>query len=45
MAARRAADLGAAQWLRIANSRPFAGLNPLTQPGELTEHPPTRRRA
>lgn len=33
------------KWLRIANSRPFAGLNPLTQPGELTEHPPTRRRA
>ncbi len=35
------------KWMRIASSRPFAGLNPLaaTQPGELNETPETRRRA
>lgn len=33
------------KWLRIARNRPFAGLNPVTQPGELSENPPSRRRA
>lgn len=33
------------KWMRIALSRPFAGLNPSTQPGELIDHPPSRRRA
>jgi hypothetical protein len=33
------------KWLRIANSRPFAGLTPNTQPGELVDSPAPRRRA
>lgn len=33
------------KWMRIASSRPFAGLSPITQPGELTEVPPPRKRA
>jgi hypothetical protein len=34
------------KWMRIASSRPFAGLNPLaTQPGELTDAREARRRA
>jgi hypothetical protein len=33
------------KWMRIALSRPFAGLNPNTQPGELADPDGSRRRA
>lgn len=34
------------KWMRIASSRPFAGLSAIvTQPGELADHPAPRRRA
>ena len=34
------------KWMRIALSRPFAGLSPsVTQPAELQDHPEPRRRA